>query len=39
MPVPTDNNISVKEYDKKSKYQDLEIKIEKHVAPPNYLLL
>ena len=29
MSVPTDNNISVKEYNWQSKYKDLEIEIEK----------
>ena len=29
MSVSTDNNISVKEYNKISKYKDLEIKVEK----------
>ena len=29
MSVPTNNNISVKEYDKRSKYKYLEIEIEK----------
>ena len=31
MSVPTDNNISVKEYDKISKFKDLEIEIEKKI--------
>ena len=30
MSVPTDNNISVKEYNEISKYKDLEIEIEKN---------
>ena len=29
MSVPKDNNTSVKEYEKRSKYKDLEIEIEK----------
>ena len=29
MSVPTDNNISVKEYNKVNKYKDLEIEIDK----------
>ena len=29
MSIPTDNNISVKEYNKISQYKDLEIEIEK----------
>ena len=33
MSVPTDNNISIKDYYKKSKYKDPEIEIEKNVAP------
>ena len=32
MLVPTDNNISVKEYNKISKYKDMKIEIEKNVA-------
>ena len=33
MPMPTDNNISDKEYNKISKYKDLGIEIERNVAP------
>ena len=29
MSIPTDNNISIKEYNKISKYRELEIEIEK----------
>ena len=32
MKEPTDNNISVKEWNKISKYKDLEIEIEKNVS-------
>ena len=32
MSVPTDNNISVKEYNEISKYKDLEMETEKNVA-------
>ena len=32
MSVPTDNNISVKEYNKISKYKGQKIEIEKNVA-------
>ena len=31
--VPTENNRAVKEYNKISKYKDLETEIEKNVAP------
>ena len=31
MSVPTDNNISINEYDKISQYKNLEIEIEKMV--------
>ena len=37
MSVPTDNNKSVKYYDKISRYKDLNIKIEKNVTPYNNL--
>ena len=33
MPVLTDNNISLKEYNKTSKYKDLEIEIEIIIVP------
>ena len=33
MSVPTANNTSVKEYNKKSKYKDLEIETGKNEAP------
>ena len=33
MSVPSDNNISVKEYNEISEYKDLEIETEKNVAP------
>ena len=33
MAVSTDNNLSAKEYNKISKYKDLEIKNSKNVAP------
>ena len=33
MSVPTDNNVSVKKYNKISKYKDLKIEIEKNVVP------
>ena len=33
MSAPTDNNISVKEYNKIIKYIDLETEIEKNVSP------
>ena len=32
MTVPTGTNVSVEEYNKVSKYKDLEIKIEKYVT-------
>ena len=33
MTVLTDNNLSVKEFNEISKYKDVEIEIEKNVAP------
>ena len=33
MAAPTDNNTSVKEYNKTSKLKDLEIETEKNVVP------
>ena len=31
--MPTDNNTTIKEYDKISKYKDLKIEIEKNIVP------
>ena len=36
MSVPTNDNIWFKQYNKIIKYNDMEIEIEKNVAPQNY---